>query len=101
MNRNFHSVGICLEGDVHAVATLSDLRDRFAANITGGAGQLSAILGLKARMYGLMFHSATEYADQVPALVDVKHDAHWLISHDEWASDSATLISQASLQSGQ
>jgi hypothetical protein len=101
MNRDFHSVGIGLEGDVYAVAALADLRDRFAANVAGSAGKLSTILGLKPRMNGLVFHSATEYANQVPALVDVKHYAHWLISHDEWASDSATLISQASLQSGQ
>jgi hypothetical protein len=101
MNRNFHSVGIRLQRDVYAVASFADLRNRFAANVTGSPGQLSAVLGLKPGVGGLMFHSATKHADQVRILVDVKHDAHRLFSHLNSASDSATLISQASRQSGQ
>jgi hypothetical protein len=29
----------------------------------------------------LMFHGAAKHANQVPILVQVKHNANWLVSH--------------------
>lgn len=97
----FHAVGIGFERYVHAFALPSRLRDRLAANVAGGAGELSAVLRLKSRVNRLMFHGAAEHADQIPALVHVEDDAYRLIGHCIETSDSATLISQASRQSGQ
>jgi len=81
MDRDLHAVRKRVEGNVNDFAISSEVRNGFAANVSCGPGQLRARLRLKPRLDGLMFHSAAKYTDQVPILIQVKHDAHWLICH--------------------
>ena len=81
MDRNLHAVRKRVEGNVNAFAISAELRNGFAANVSRGPGELRARLRLKSRLDRLMFHGAAKYPDQVPILVQVKHDAHRLISH--------------------
>ena len=81
MDGNFDAVGKRVQRNVNAFAIAAELRNGFAANVSRGPGQLRARLGLKSRVDRLMFHGAAKYADQIPILVQVKHDAHRLVSH--------------------
>ena len=67
-------------GDVDPFAVSAELRNRFAANVPGGPGQLRARLGLKPGLDRLMFHGATKHRDQARVLVQMKDDAHGCIS---------------------
>jgi hypothetical protein len=83
MDRNFDAVGKRVERYINArsITTDAELRHAFAADISGGPRKLRARLRLKPRVDRLMFHCAAKHADQVLSLVQVKYDAHRLVSH--------------------
>jgi hypothetical protein len=81
MDCNFDAVGKRFERNVNALAIASELRNGFAANIACSPSKLGARFSLKSRLDRLMFHGAAKYPDQIPFLVQVKHNAHRLVSH--------------------
>jgi hypothetical protein len=81
MDRDLDAVGKRVEGNVNAFAVPAESRNNFAANVTRGPGKLRSRLRLKPRLDRLKFHGAAKYTDQVPILVQMKHDAHGLVSH--------------------
>jgi len=81
MDGNFDAIGKRVERNVNDLAIATEFRNGFAADVPRGPCQLRARFRLKSRLDRLVFHGAAEYPDQIPILVQVKHDAYRLVSH--------------------
>src|SRR5229473_6261563 len=79
MNRDLNAVRKRVESNVNNFAVATEFRNRFAANVTRGPGQLRARLRLKPRVYRLKFHGRAKHSDKIPTLLQVKHYAYTLI----------------------